>query len=186
MRLALSTLAVWFAAVVALAADDGFQREGNEDARARKDPLENKAPPELAVSDWMNTPDKEPKLADFKGNVVLIDFWGTWCGPCRRAIPHLKELLETHKDRGLVILGVHTTNGGEKMAAYVEEEKIPWPVAIDEDKQTVTAFAVDSYPDYYLIDRSGKLRFADLANSEVDRAVESLLEEKAESSASTP
>ena len=64
------------------------------------------------------------------------------------------------------------------MAAFAEERGIDYPIAIDVDKQTVRAFAVDSYPDYYLIDRSGNLRVADLANSDLERAVQVLLAEK--------
>jgi thiol-disulfide isomerase/thioredoxin len=161
-------------AVPLLAADD-FKREG---AREAKDPLEGKAPPAFYVKEWMNTNGKELRWEDLKGKVVVIDFWGVWCPPCRAAIPHLKELYEKHKKDGLVIIGVHTTNQGEKMADYVKENAMPYPVAIDVDKKTVEAFKVDSYPDYYLIDRAGKLRVADLANGDLDRAVEILLKEK--------
>ncbi len=140
--------------------------------------MENKEPPALQVTDWMNNGDQEITLESLKGKVVLLDFWGTWCGPCRAAMPHLKELYEKHKDGGLVVIGVHTTSGGEKMAEFVKEQEIPWAVAIDKDKKTVNAFAVDSFPDYYLIDRAGKLRVADLQNKEVDRVVEILLNEK--------
>jgi hypothetical protein len=89
----------------------------------------------------------------------------------------MKELYAKHKDKGLVVIGVHTTNGGEEMAKYVQDEALPWPTAIDVEKGTVTAFRVDSYPDYYVIDKAGHLRVADLANAEVDRVVEALLKE---------
>lgn len=94
-------------------------------------------------------------------------------------MPHLKELYTKHKDDGLVIIGVHTTNQSEKMADFVKQESIPWPAAVDADGKTVKEFHVDSYPDYYIIDRSGRLRVADLANAELDRVVEMLLKEKA-------
>ena len=63
------------------------------------------------------------------------------------------------------------------MPAFVQEQGIGYPVAIDVEKKTTTAFQVDSFPDYYLIDRAGRLRFADLANGELDRAVQLLLGE---------
>lgn len=94
-------------------------------------------------------------------------------------MPHLKELYAKYQDQGLVLIGVHTKNAGDKMAGFVEEQGIEYPVALDADGDTVKAFAVDSFPDYYMIDRSGVLRFADLANAEVDRAVLALLAEKA-------
>lgn len=162
----------------AVCADD-FKREGK---REKKDPLENKTAPALEVGQWMNTGEggKALKLADLKGKVVLIDFWGTWCGPCRAAIPHLKELHTKYKDKGLVVIGIHTRNGADKAAAYVKDEQIPYPIAVDEKGKTVETYGVDSFPDYYLIDRKGNLRVADLANSEVDRVLEILLAEKAE------
>ncbi|MFQ5507352.1 MAG: peroxiredoxin family protein [Planctomycetota bacterium] len=94
------------------------------------------------------------------------------------SMPHLGELHRRLADQGLVCIGVHTEKKGEQMAAYVEEEGIPFPVAVDSEGKTVEAYRVDSYPDYYLIDRAGKLRVADLANADLDRALEILLAEK--------
>jgi thiol-disulfide isomerase/thioredoxin len=158
---------------------DEFKREGKPEQRSGKDALEKQAPPALQVKDWMNIESKDLKLDDLRGKVVVLDFWGVWCGPCRAAMPKLKELYAAHKDAGLVIIGVHTTNQGPKMAEFVKKESIPWPVAVDIDGQTVKAFRVDSYPDYYLIDRAGKLRVADLANGDLERAVQVLLKEPA-------
>jgi peroxiredoxin len=93
-------------------------------------------------------------------------------------MPHLKELHERYKDQGLVIVGLHTTNQGEKMADFVKEQALPWPVAVDIGNKTTSAFKVDSYPDYYLIDRAGRLRVADLQNSDLERAIKILLAEK--------
>jgi len=163
---------------VRASADDGFQREGKGEARAAKDALEGKSPPALQAAGWLNTEDGKPlDLKQLQGKVVLIDFWGVWCPPCRSAIPHLKELYEQHKEDGLVVIGLHTTNQGEKMAEFAKSELIPYPVAVDVDGATVKAFHVDSFPDYYLIDRRGDLRFADLSNAEVDRAIAVLLAE---------
>jgi thiol-disulfide isomerase/thioredoxin len=113
-----------------------------------------------------------------KGKVVLIDFWGEWCGPCRSAIPHLKDLSKKYKDRGLVVLGIHTRSGADKGKTYVKENGIEYPVAFDEKGEVIPRFHVDSYPDFYVIDHKGILRFSDLANNEIDRAVELLLKER--------
>lgn len=172
-------LAVAFALLITTPAGwgDDFKREG--DSRAAKDALEGKTPPAFAVKQWLNVPANGLKPSDLRGKVVLIDFWGVWCGPCVAAMPKLKELQTKYRNQGLVIIGIHTTNSGEKMAQFVKQEGIFWPVAIDVEDKTVKAFAVDSYPDYYLIDRAGKLRFADLVNDQLDRAVEALLKEPA-------
>lgn len=174
---------VFTVALVAEADADDFKRERRkgekyEKRNKAKDVLENKNPPALSVTNWQNTDGKELTLAELKGKVVVIDFWGVWCGPCRAAMPHLKQLYEKYNDKGLVVIGIHTKGQGEKMADYVKEADLTWPIALDAEGKTVKAFAVDSYPDYYLIDRKGNLRVADLANKDLDRAVEVLLKEE--------
>ena len=178
--LVVATLVIGFTATL-IHAEGKFVRERGDNTKenASKDALEGKMPPPIKdATGWMNTEDGEPlSWSDLKGKVVLIDFWGTWCAPCRRAIPHLKELYDKHADDGLVVLGIHTKNSVEKGPAYVRENEIPYPIAFDSNDEVIARFHVDSFPDYYLIDRSGILRFADLANAEVDRAVEMLLAE---------
>ncbi|GIV03258.1 MAG: hypothetical protein KatS3mg015_2088 [Fimbriimonadales bacterium] len=92
-------------------------------------------------------------------------------------MPHLKELYGRYKDQGLVLLAVHSDPDVAKMKAVVQELKIDYPVAQDGERKTMKAYHGDSFPDYYLIDRSGKVRFADLANADLDKAVEALLKE---------
>lgn len=95
-------------------------------------------------------------------------------------MPGLKDLAARYGDQGLVLIGVHTANGGERMASFVQEQGIDYPVAIDRaGKPTVSAFAVDSFPDYYLVDRAGKVRVADLPNSALEATVRALLAEPA-------
>ncbi len=165
-----------------LAADDGFRRErsGKASEDAKKDGLEGKTPPAIKdATAWMNTPSEKPlSWADLKGKVVLIDFWGVWCGPCRGDTPKLKQLYEKHKDEGLVILGIHTKNAQERGPAYVRDEGIAYAIAFDRRDEVINRFYVDSFPDYYLVDHRGTLRFADIANSEIARAVETLLAER--------
>jgi thiol-disulfide isomerase/thioredoxin len=117
------------------------------------------------------------KLDELKGKVVLLDFWATWCGPCIAAIPHTNELAAKYKDKGLVIIGVCHPQGVEKMAQMAKDKGIKYPVTADKDGTTIKAYKVNSYPDYYFIDRSGNLRIADCANGKVDAAIEALLGE---------
>ncbi len=99
------------------------------------------------------------------------------------SVPKLKELSAKHADQGLVLIGVHSTRGGEKMADFVKENGINYPVAVDRDKAMVTAFGVDGYPDYHVIDRSGNVRVADLRNGELETAILALLNEPVPASA---
>ena len=93
-------------------------------------------------------------------------------------MPGLKDLAARYGDQGLVLIGVHSANGGEKMASFVKEQGIDYPVAIDRaGKPTVSAFAVDSFPDYYIVDRAGNVRVADLPNRALEATVQALLAE---------
>lgn len=153
-----------------------FWREGQPAQRERLSGLEGKPPPALSTDSWMNSPPL--KFDELKGKVVLVDFWATWCGPCRAAVPHTNELANKHKDEGLVVIGVCASRGAEKMKETAESLGIRYPIAADIDNATINAFKVDSFPDYYLIDRRGVLRYADLNAGVVDDAVKKLLAEK--------
>ncbi|MBX3118049.1 MAG: TlpA family protein disulfide reductase [Fimbriimonadaceae bacterium] len=94
-------------------------------------------------------------------------------------MPHLKELHARYKDQGLVLIGVHSDKDTAKGRVVAEENKLPFLIAFDEPGELMKAFGCDSYPDYVVIDRKGIVRVVDLANAEVDRAIELLLKEKA-------
>lgn len=152
--------------------------EGTEEQRKRLTELEAAdAPPALQVKDWLNS--EALTLADLKGKVVVLDFWATWCGPCIRSIPHANKLMEAHGEEGLVIIGVTHSRGAEKMQATAEKHGIKYPIAKDIEGKTVQAYKANGFPDYYLIDRAGKLRIADCRNGSVDEAIKALLAEPA-------
>jgi thiol-disulfide isomerase/thioredoxin len=166
------------AEVLSAAKEAGVQDawlEGTAESRKRFEAIEGKAAPALTVKEWKNA--EAMKVADLKGKVVLLDFWATWCGPCIASIPHTNELQKKYKDKGLVIIGVCHSRGAEKMADMVTEKGIEYPVAADVDGKTDEAYKVDSYPDYYFIDRAGKLRIADCKNGSVEEAIQALLAE---------
>lgn len=148
----------------------------NSKVRAEVTAMHGKPAPPLVLEGWLNS---EPiELEKLKGKIVLLDFWATWCGPCIRSIPHNNELQKKYADRGLVVIGVCAQRGSEKMGETVKKHGIEYPVAMDSTGGTVKAYKANSYPDYYLIDRAGNLRWGDVANKEVDKAVELLLAEK--------
>lgn len=92
-------------------------------------------------------------------------------------MPHLKEIHEKYQGK-VVLIGVHSKNGGDKMAAFVKKHDIKYPVAHDSKGETIKAYGADSFPDYYVIDKKGIVRVADLANAELDRAIEAMLKEE--------
>lgn len=155
--------------------------EGDADQRARLADLDPANPPALQLENWINH--DEATLEELHGKVVVLDFWATWCGPCIGSIPKNNELYEAHKDDGLVVLGVCHPRGAEKMADVVAEHGIAYPTAADPDGKTIEAYHVNGFPDYYVFDRAGNLRAADVKNSKVKDVVEALLAEPAPDSA---
>ena len=155
----------------------GYRRKAEGEERAALDALEGGPPPPLTVENWLNADGESHALADLHGRVVLVDFWGVWCGPCLAAMPELKALHERHAEDGLTIVGVHTSSAADRMAEFVADEALRWPNAADVDRATTDAWRVPHYPSLYLIDRAGRLRFAGLHRSDLERAVADLLAE---------
>lgn len=162
---------------IAFSDKDDLRRAGNADDRAALDPMEGQPPPPLHLTDWLNTGPDGLDSKQFEGKVVLVEFWGAWCGPCRELTPKLKELHEKYAERGLLIVGVHTTGFAENMEEYVNQESLAWPVAADVDDATVKAWNVRNYPSLFVIDRGSKVRFAGLYRDDLERAIEQLLDE---------
>lgn len=152
--------------------------EGDDEKRARLKRLEEKpeAPPALSVDNWHNS--DALKLEDLKGKVIVLDFWATWSPSNKKSIPKHKELIDMYGEQGLVIIGICSTLGSESIKETIETYGINYPVCVDVDNKTNTAYAPNGYSDYYLIDRQGKLRIADCANAKLEDAVKALLSEK--------
>ena len=95
-----------------------------------------------------------------KGKVVVLDFWATWCGPCRSEIPGYVELQKKYGDAGLVIVGVSLDRVGPAVVKkFIEEQKINYLVVMGDDKIAEAFGGVDAIPTTFIIDRSGTARF---------------------------
>jgi thiol-disulfide isomerase/thioredoxin len=122
---------------------------------------------------------REVKAGDFKGKVVIVDFWATWCPPCRKEIPDYVALQEKYRARGLVILGFSVDElPPEEVKAFGEQFKVNYPLVMA-DGYTVEAFGgIEGLPTAFVIDRAGKIRHVKLglANAaEFEALVASLL-----------
>lgn len=156
------------------------------DPLAEKDfPTEAVQAPELqGIQDWINSPPL--KLEDLRGKVVLIDFWTYSCINCIRTFPYLKQWYETYKDKGFVIIGVHTPEFAfEKELKNVQDAVkrfgLTYPVALDNNYQTWQAYNNYYWPAHYLIDQEGMIRqvhFGEGKYLETENAIRSLLNEK--------
>ncbi len=95
-------------------------------------------------------------LRDLKGKVVLVNFWATWCPPCRKEMPDLQALYDKYKDQGLVVLSISDEEAA-KVNPFIAERKITYPVLLDPGRKMNTAFVVEGIPKSFVYDREGKL-----------------------------
>ncbi len=115
------------------------------------------------------------------GKVVLVNFWATWCPPCRVEMPLLEAMHRRHQDRGLVVLGLSVdTEPAERVRAFLAERGISYPVAIVGPREAMAFGGVAGYPTSFLLDRQGRIRqraMGPLAMASFEPAVRRLLEE---------
>jgi len=120
-------------------------------------------------------------LAGMRGKVVLIDFWATWCNPCIKTIPALKEYYQKFNGKGFEIIGVSLDRDLKTLKEFMVKEKIPWPVSCSGREwgqdQTAQLYSVEMIPVTFLVDKKGSLRFYNLKKDEFQQAIQTLLEE---------
>jgi cytochrome c biogenesis protein CcdA/thiol-disulfide isomerase/thioredoxin len=164
---------------------DEFAAE--EDALAapiRLDKLDGDLPGFDGGTEWINSGALSPQA--LRGKVVLVDFWAFMCYNCLNALPHVKELYAKYKDRGFVVVGVHTPElGPERVPQGVRDAVkrlgIMFPVVIDNDNKIWNAYHNQYWPAAYFADATGKLRFYNFGEGrydEQDRVVAKLLAER--------
>jgi peroxiredoxin/YHS domain-containing protein len=123
-------------------------------------------------------------LADFKGKVVLVDFWATWCVPCVKAMPDLQKLQEKYAEKGLSVVGISIDEkGAEKVKPFLSKRKFTYTMLLDKDTAHPTwkAFGVHGIPALFLINREGVIVqqwTGKVEMKEVKKAVEALLENR--------
>jgi peroxiredoxin len=101
---------------------------------------------------------KEIKLSSLKGKAVMVNFWATWCNPCREEMPDLQQSYEENKDKGFIILGINIKESESKVSQFVDSYKITYPVLLDIDGSVSTLYQVFGVPMSYFIDRNGLIK----------------------------
>ena len=98
------------------------------------------------------------RLSEYRGNVVMINFWATWCGPCRQEMPLLDELYGRYERVGFNLLGVNIDDDSSRAMRMVEELGVHFPVLFDERKEVSRLYKVEAMPATILVDREGNVR----------------------------
>jgi peroxiredoxin len=174
-RLRLAAI-VGVAALVGLAASC-TQTQPARTSSAVREESKRKTAPDFALKDASG---KLVRLADYKGQVVLLDFWATWCGPCNTEIPWFTEFQRKYKDRGFAVLGVSLDEDGWKaINPFVAAKKVNYRILLGDDKTGDQYGGLEALPTTFVIDRSGRIAavHVGLANKkDFEDAIETLLQ----------
>lgn len=141
--------------------------------------LEGRPAPEFKLHSLDGT---QVSLSQFKGDTVVIDFWATWCPPCRKSLPHIQQISQEKKlrQKGLKILAVDLRESKDKVQSFLEENKYTFPVALDADGGSAEKYLIRGIPTTVVIDKAGVVRkvfigFGDDSQSNLDKAISDLL-----------
>ncbi len=115
----------------------------------------------------------------YRGKVVLVDFWATWCGPCLAEIPNVKRLYELYQERGFDVVGISLDRSREALERFLQREKLPWPTLHAEDESgqhpMATYYGIVAIPTVLLVDKEGKVVSLNARGDELKRLLEELL-----------
>jgi thiol-disulfide isomerase/thioredoxin len=100
---------------------------------------------------------KPDALDNYRGRVVLVNLWASWCTPCREEMPDLERLYVAEKDRGLVVLGIDQGESAAAAGAFAREHSVTFPILLDQDQRYGRAYAAIGLPTTVIVDRGGRI-----------------------------
>lgn len=128
-----------------------------------------------------DTAGKPLSISAYKGKVVLIDFWATWCGPCVKELPNVIKAYEKHHASGFEIIGISLDQDRKKLETFVKQQNMTWPQYFDGQgwqNKLAQQYGVNSIPATYLLDREGKIIAKGLRGEKLEAAVAAALAQK--------
>lgn len=102
---------------------------------------------------------KNLRLSDFRGQVVLLNFWASWCGPCRQEMPLLEAMYNRYKKLGFTVLGVNVEEDSSKAKAYLSDISVSFPILYDNTNTASKLYKVSAMPTTVIIDRNDNMRY---------------------------
>ena len=120
---------------------------------------------------------KSFRLSDHRGKAVLVNFWATWCPPCREEMPAMERLYQSYKDRGLVLVAISLDTDSSLAAPFVHEKKLTFPIALDPKAEVANKYGVRALPSSFVVDRKGTMTALALGPREWDNAAAKALVE---------
>jgi peroxiredoxin len=99
------------------------------------------------------------RLSELKGQVVMINFWATWCGPCRQEMPLLQQIQAKYEPLGFTLLGINVEPDSAEAQAWLTKVPVSFPILFDRQNQVAESFGVEGMPSSVFIDRSGNVRY---------------------------
>jgi peroxiredoxin len=155
VALTLRVLGVCLLAISFVACGAQPEREAEATPAAPKGDPSRKAAAAFSLKDGDG---RTVSLADYKGKVVLLNFWATWCGPCKIEIPWFADFEQKYKDRGFAVLGVAMDDEGwEVVKPYIAKNKINYRILLGNDDVASKYGGVDSLPTTFIIDQDGRI-----------------------------
>ena len=118
--------------------------------------LEGQVAPDFALK---SSTGENLRLSEYRGNVVMINFWATWCGPCRQEMPLLDELYTRYERVGFSLLGVNIDDDSRRAMQMIEDLGVSFPVLFDARKEVSQLYEVEAMPVTVLVDREGNVRY---------------------------
>ena len=118
--------------------------------------LEGQSAPDFALK---SSTGENLRLSEYRGDVVMINFWATWCGPCRQEMPLLDELYNRYERVGFNLLGVNIDDDSRRAMQMIEELGVDFPVLFDDRKEVSKLYEVEAMPVTVLVDREGNVRY---------------------------
>lgn len=124
----------------------------------------------------------EVSLQDFRGQVVYLSFWASWCEPCRQEMPYLAQLWQRHQEQGFQVLAINVEEDLALAREFAARYELPFPLLSDPQRQVSSVYRVPGFPTHYIIDRRGRIRFSGLGFNLADvgaisQEIETLLAE---------